>query len=125
MDFAHIQQSWAQQPAPAPGGDQARIQQALKQARVLNRRVATRDYVELGTTVGMSGAFVWIGIVPPFVIYGYFSRVSSAPLSATRVVFLWVSSGLFAATRPGTQNTMPVLIPFSPPTLLARLAVSS
>ncbi len=67
MDFAHIQQSWAQQPAPAPGGDQARIQQALKQARVLNRRVAMRDYVELGTTVGMSGAFVWIATLAPVV----------------------------------------------------------
>jgi hypothetical protein len=67
MDFEEIQHMWRQQPESDTGDDQVRIHQALKQARVLERRVAARDMVELVTAVGVSAVFVWIATLAPVV----------------------------------------------------------
>ena len=65
MDFAKIQQLWAQQPTPPQLDDEARIRKAMGMAARLRRRARTRDYVELGTAAGLAALFGWIATLTP------------------------------------------------------------
>ena len=65
MDFGRIQEAWTSQPDHPSGPNADLVRRIVERDRMLRRRVAIRDFIEMGVAICMASAFACRAAVAP------------------------------------------------------------